>query len=128
MRPVLFSLLAVPVLAAGIVFSACSDEGEGQPCSLQNGSNDCQSNLTCQTVPNANGPRCCPTDLSQATTPECSLPNGGVDASPAPPDVSTDTSSQDSPGEAAPGDAATDAPADGASDARTESAADGTPD
>lgn len=120
MRPLLFSLLAMPVLAAGILIVACSDEGEGQPCSLLNGSNDCQANLTCQTVVNAQGARCCPMDLSQSTTPECSLPNGGVDASSAPPDARADTSTADSPAEAAPGDASADARSDGP----VESAAD----
>lgn len=129
-RPTLFSLLAVPVLAAGVLIAACSDEGEGQPCSLLNGSNDCQSNLICEKPPGqSNSPAvCCPMDLSQATTPECSLPSGVVDASPAPPDVrTTETSSQDSPGEAQgeAGEASADAPAEGASDAPAESAAEG---
>lgn len=126
-RPTLFALLAVPVLAAGVVITACSDEGEGQPCSLLNGSNDCQSNLICEKPPgNSNSSAvCCPPDLSQATTPECSLPSGGVDASPAPPDARTkEASTQDSTTEAAGGDAAADAPAEGASDAPAESATD----
>jgi hypothetical protein len=127
-RPTLFSLLAVPVIAAGLVVAACSDEGEGQPCDPRagnNGSDDCQSGLTCQLIENTQGNRCCPPDRSQATTPECALPSGGVDASPAPPDVrTTETSSQDSPGEAK-GEAAADAPAEGSSDAPAESAAEG---
>jgi hypothetical protein len=126
-RPTLFALLAVPAIAAGVLIAACSDEGEGEPCSLLNGSNDCQANLICEKPPgNSNSPAvCCPPDLSQATTPECSLPSGGVDASPAPPDVRTsETSTQDSPGEAQAegGEAAADAPVEGASDAPTESA------
>jgi hypothetical protein len=125
-RPLLFSLLVVPVLATGLVIAACSDEAEGQPCSHQagnNGSDDCQTGLTCQDIIGVQGPRCCPPNRSQATTPECALPSGGVDASPAPPDARTmDTSSQDSPAEAQ-GEAATDAPAEGASDAPAESAA-----
>jgi hypothetical protein len=126
-RPTLLSLLTVPVLAAGLVIAACSDEGEGQPCDPRagnNGSDDCQSGLTCQTE-NLPSPRCCPPDRSQATTPECAIPSGGVDASPAPPDAKTmDTSTQDSPGEAQ-GEAAADAPAEGSSDAPAESAAEG---
>lgn len=130
-RPTLFALLAVPVLAAGVVIAACSDEGEGQPCSLQNGSNDCQSNLICEKPPGqSDSPAvCCPMDPSQATTPECSLPVTGVDASPAPPDGRTvETSTQDSPAEGAQGDASGDAPAEGAADAPAESASDGGPD
>jgi len=124
-RPLLFSLLVVPLLAAGLVVVACSNESEGQPCSHlagNNGNDDCDSNLTCQDLIGVEGPRCCPPDRSQATTPECALPSGGVDASPAPPDVKTtmETSSQDSPGEAS-----TDAPAEGSSDAPAESAAEG---
>ena len=127
-RPLLFSLLAVPALVAGLVVAACSDEGEGQPCDPRagnNGTDDCQSGLTCQ--PLAGGsPRCCPPDRSQATTPECALPSGEIDASPAPPDAkTTETSTTDSP----QGDGATDAPADttteGSTDAPAESASDG---
>ena len=127
-RPTLFSLLVAPVLAAGLVVAACSDEGEGQPCDSQagnNGNDDCQSGLTCQQIENTQGFRCCPPDRSQATTPECALPSGGVDASPAAPDVRTgEASSQDSPGEAQ-GEAAADAPPEGSSDAPAESAAEG---
>jgi hypothetical protein len=125
-RPTLFFLLAVPVIAAGLVVAACSDEGEGQPCDTRagnNGNDDCQSGLVCTTV--GAGPRCCPPDRSQATTPECALPGGGVDASPAPPDARTmETSSQDSPREAR-AEAGPDAPAEGSSDAPAESAAEG---
>lgn len=125
-RPLLFSLLVVPAFVAGLVVAACSDEGEGQPCSHQNGDNDCQSNLTCQDIVGVQGPRCCPPQRSQATTPECALPSGGVDASPAPPDVKTgETSTQDSPSEAQGEAAASDAPAEGSSDAPAESAAEG---
>jgi hypothetical protein len=127
-RPILFSLLAVPVLATGLVVAACSDEAEGQPCSHQagnNGTDDCQSGLICQDIVGVQGPRCCPQDRSQATTPECALPSGGVDASPAPPDAKPmEASSQDSPAEAQ-GEAAADAPAEGSSDAPAESAAEG---
>jgi hypothetical protein len=128
-RPLLFSLLAVPALAAGLVVVACSDESEGQPCSHQagnNGDDDCQSGLTCQDLIGVQGPRCCPPNRSQATTPECTLPSGVIDASPAPPDGrTTETSTQDSPGEAQ-GEASTDAPAEGmASDAPAETAAEG---
>jgi hypothetical protein len=128
-RPILFSLLAVPLFAAGLVVAACSDEAEGQPCSHQagnNGSDDCASGLTCQDIIGVQGPRCCPQNRSQATTPECALPSTGVDASPLPPDAKTtmDTSTQDSTSEAQ-GEAAADAPAEGSSDAPAESAADG---
>ena len=127
MRHLLFSLLAVPVLAAGIFVVACSDEGEGQPCSLANGSNDCQANLICMAPPGrSNSPAvCCPQNPAQATTPECALPGGIIDASSAPPDArTTETSTHDSPAEAE-GEAGADGSADGAGDAPAESAADG---
>jgi hypothetical protein len=124
-RPTLFSLLAIPVVAFGLVVAACSDEGEGQPCDPRagnNGNDDCQSGLTCQTE-NLPSPRCCPPDRSQATTPECAIPSGGVDASPAPPDAKMmmEASPPDSPAEAQ-GEAAADAPAEVSSDAPAEAA------
>ena len=122
-RPLLFSLLAVPALVAGLVVAACSDEGEGQPCDPRagnNGNDDCQSGLICKQQAGGS-PRCCPSDPSQATTSECKLPSGGVDASPNPPDARTmEAASQDSPGEAA-----ADAPAESTSDAPAETAAEG---
>lgn len=126
-RPLLFSVLAVPALVAGLVVAACSDEGEGQPCDPRannNGNDDCQSGLICKTQAGGS-PRCCPPDPAQATTPECTLPSGGVDASPNPPDVRTvETSTQDSPVEAQ-GEAAADGPTESASDAPAESASEG---
>ena len=127
-RPILLSLLAVPAFVAGVMLAACSDEGEGQPCDTRannNGNDDCQAGLVCTAQASGGGPRCCPPDRSQATTPECALPSGGVDASSAPPDARTsETSTQDSPGEAQ-GEGAADAPTEAARDAPGDSAAEG---
>ncbi len=86
------SVLCV-ALAAIVALPACASESEGYPCSQDNGNNDCDDGLQCVTPPNhsaTNAPSvCCPVNLSQATTPECTV-NGQIDSgSPAPPDGST---------------------------------------
>jgi len=118
-----FWILLVP-LFTGSALGACSDQGEGEICSLlsdNSGNNDCQSGLTCQAIPGVNGARCCPADRTQATTAVCSLNNGVLDASPAPPDA---TGGAVDSGTEASGDAFPDSPAgdtgDAASDAPTE--------
>jgi hypothetical protein len=128
-------LLLSAVLSLFLV--ACSGEGEGQPCDRNaggspQGTDDCQSGLTCQFAPNpaVDGPnsfRCCPPNLTQAKTPECTVPSAGIDASPLPPDAPSGDapteSAVDAPGAetgpsdasdgAIPADAADGAPADG---------------
>jgi hypothetical protein len=108
------ALLIVPAVLV-LVAAACNGEGEGQPCDHlasgnPGGSDDCQSGLICVIPPNpsTNGYRCCPSDLSKATTFECTVANVGIDASPLPPDAA---SSADGP---APGE---DAPVEGSADA-----------
>jgi len=122
--------LALPILGA------CSNETEGQPCDVNSGgspsgTNDCESPLVCQQVTVTAGPRCCPQDLSRATTAECSVSSGGgVDASPSPPDAGVDApgvdaaearpmsdAGQNGPGESGSAiDAAADSPAFDAAD------------
>jgi len=107
MRTRSFLLVLPTLLLAAIV--ACTGEGEGQPCdpnANNSGNDDCASPLVCIRAPNANGFRCCPQNLSQATTFEC-CPTGGaancsvsgvtVDANPNPPVDAT--SGADAPAE-----------------------------
>jgi hypothetical protein len=112
------SLLLLAPALLGVVVLACNGQGEGQPCDHNAGdsrgtghagSDDCQSPLICVNPPNpyTDGYRCCPVDLSQATTFECRAASGlGPDASPAPPEASTSDgpaeSGPDAPPEAAP--------------------------
>jgi hypothetical protein len=88
MRLRLFTLV-VPAFVALAASGGCSNESEGQPCdprAADAGSSDCNSGLVCtQNLPNANGARCCPPDLSTAKTPECALSSGSLDANPSPP-------------------------------------------
>ena len=96
------------------------------------GSSDCNSGLVCtQNLPNANGARCCPADLSTAKTPECALSSGSLDANPSPPqEASSSSSGGDATVEAgeAGGDATTESaagetgPEAGATDGPTEAA------
>ena len=86
-------LLPVPLLAALAVAAACSNEGEGQPCSIDNGNDDCQDGYACVAPPNKNATNapyvCCPGAGQPPTTPECTT-NGAVDSgSSEPPEGST---------------------------------------
>jgi hypothetical protein len=82
-----FVLLALPIAFATVAFAACNGESEGMPC--DHSANDCQDPLTCTNQIPGQGWRCCPQDLTQATTSECSRPTSATDANPAPPDSST---------------------------------------
>ncbi len=102
------ALLLVSALLCALSLSVvgCNGEGEGQPCDLNaggtpSGTNDCQSPLVCTKAPNpatADGYRCCPSTLSQATTPECTAPTSAYfDANPAPPDAPAETATDTGP-------------------------------
>ena len=107
-----FAAFVLPVLAA-LAFASCSNEGEGQPCSLyagNGGNDDCQSGLICTVV--TAGDRCCPSDRTTAKTSECALSSAASgDASPAPPvDGSTsESSSPEAASEAAVGEGSSEA-------------------
>jgi hypothetical protein len=139
LRPALRPLRSLlPAALAFAVLSACSGQGEGELCNTNagnQGSDDCQSGLACVVNPtadmnacgaNAITPckslgRCCPPDPSQATTAVCSSNSGGLDASPAPPDATSEETpsaeaSADAPAEST---AEAEAPGDG-SDGGTE--------
>jgi hypothetical protein len=118
MRVRLASSLVVGLLSVAITIGACSNESEGQPCSTANGNDDCNDGLVCVKPPNAaatNAPTvCCPQDLSQATTTECSVPSFTLgDGSTAAPETST---SGDGPAADVAADSSSDAATDGATD------------
>lgn len=133
MRLRLASFLAVAVVSALIGLAACSNESEGQPCSLFNGNNDCNNGLVCETPPNlgaTNAPTvCCPPAGQPASTPECSL-SGQLDAgNPTPPDSSTFPDvfvAADSAAEARPSDGASETTSDSGSSS-SDGAADAGP-
>ena len=64
-------------VAALVASIACSNQGEGDYCDPQNGNNDCQNGLTCETAPGLAGgavttpSRCCPTPPAPATKAVC---------------------------------------------------------
>jgi hypothetical protein len=97
---------------AAVALASCKGEGEGMPCDTRagnNGNDDCQSPLVCTPGLSVNGPRCCPVDRQHnATTPECALGSGVIDASTAPPEASigveAGTDAPDGAGDVAPGD------------------------
>jgi hypothetical protein len=120
------AFLTLPIAALALAV-ACGGEGEGMPCDTaagNGGDDDCANGLKCTTgLTNAQGARCCPTDRTKATTPECSLGTAvGDAASPAPPDASGEAAA---PAEASANDGATgaEAQADGGTEASAEAAA-----
>lgn len=122
---------ALPLTLAGllagatvVIINACSNQPEGERCSVLaegNGNDDCQDGLVCTEAKLLNNAgdtdRCCPANRSTATTSVCSLqitPDGG---NPAVPD---DADTPDAPavdGGDDASDAAPDAPFVDASDA-----------
>jgi hypothetical protein len=134
-----FALFAVLSLAGSGLVGACSDQGEGEPCSPF--STDCQSNLQCTLVAgNEIGYRCCPIPPAQPSANNiCSPNNPGVgnpppdggpggegDAEGAPEDTGAGEGSSPAPDAAeaavdAASDALGDAPNEGAAEAAIES-------
>jgi hypothetical protein len=96
-------LVLLALVGALVASVACSNQGEGQFCSMANGNSDCQDGLQCIRAPGVtagvNPTRCCPPP-AQATTPECSLNTGGLDASTAAGNVPEGGPETGSPGEA----------------------------
>ena len=94
--------------------SGCTLHGEGDRCSVANGSNDCESPLVCtkrELLTGSTVDRCCPADRTQASTVECSVTfTGSVDAGTSPTQPLVDAGS-------AASDAAVDAGSDAGSDA-----------
>lgn len=71
-----------------VAASGCTQQGEGERCSVANGSNDCESPLVCtrrELLTASSVDRCCPADRAQASTVECSVTfTGSVDAGTSP--------------------------------------------
>jgi hypothetical protein len=126
-------------LALPLLVITCSNQGEGERCSLRGdngGSDECQDGLAC-TNSGLNGAvqggydgRCCPQDRTQATTAICQQavsPAGGDAAIPPIPDSgSPDTSSPAPEGGAdAAVDSPPDSPVDAPPDVQPQDAADG---
>jgi hypothetical protein len=80
------------VCAVLACLGGCAGQGEGELCNRlagNNGNDDCQSGLVCNTAVTSTPGfgRCCPMDMTHATTAVCKGSTGGIDASPAPPDA-----------------------------------------
>lgn len=96
-------------LAGWLVLTACSNNGEGERCQVNNDDNDCEQGLVClpssQVNPSYNSSdRCCPIDRTTASHPACTLLRNPVagdsappaDTGPSNPDTgTTDTGTQD---------------------------------
>ncbi len=153
----LLAVVAFTSLLAAVWAVACGNQGEGGQCNTpdsNSGDDDCADGMECLLASSASGVwasygngipgfgYCCPTDRTQATTPQCTIasavpggnngiPEAGTDGagpgatdgasdapidSPAPVDSSADSSSDaplDSPSDS-PLDAPEDSPADAA--------------
>lgn len=77
----LFSIIAAFVLIA----AACSNQGEGERCEVDNRNEDCDTSAGLICYPagqlNSSSDRCCPADRSKATNPICKAAvTIGVDA------------------------------------------------
>jgi hypothetical protein len=101
-----FAARLIPLFVFALAFAACQQQGQGAPCSTENGSNDCQSGLTCVSVSGVDGTRCCPSGPS--TSSDCTSSGTSVDAN-APPS-GDGSSGADSGGDATVPDASGDAP------------------
>ena len=76
--------------AGWLVLSACSNNGEGERCQVNNNNDDCADGLIClassQVNPSYNSSdRCCPVDRTRASHPACTLLQNSVAGDSAPP-------------------------------------------
>jgi hypothetical protein len=92
--PALPRLLLLAFVGAVLASVACSNQGEGEFCTMANGNNDCQDGLECLAAPGVTGSasvnknRCCPIPPAQPTTSACALNTSTmIDASTEIPDV-----------------------------------------
>jgi hypothetical protein len=120
------ALLGLGVAVLGQV--GCSNQSEGQRCSVDNNNDDCQENLICKPKDQLNGAQdslCCPADSEKATAPAC-RPPGQSNAVPTPVDASTTDATTDSStdagdaGDGSTSDATTDSSTDASSDASSD--------
>ena len=87
-----FAVRALPAVFVAALAFACQGQGEGAPCDTANNvSGDCQSGLTCRSVPGVSGFRCCPTGPSNS--PDCTGSESLPDANPPPEDATLTTDS-----------------------------------
>jgi hypothetical protein len=100
-RSVSATAFSLAFLAIVVLAGACNNQGEGDICDINagnNGDNDCQSGLDCVSAPGAMGSpnpyRCCPTDLTQASSAVCMLSGSSGNTNTAAPvaDASSDAS------------------------------------
>ncbi|WP_394837528.1 MSCRAMM family adhesin SdrC [Pendulispora rubella] len=113
--------------ALGAAFApGCSNQAEGERCSIDNGNSDCESNLECVSV--GNGPsgsqfRCCPNPRTSSSSAACRGETTANDAT-----TPTDTGAPGDSGSDADGqtqDSGQDAPVDAPSDSGTDADAAG---
>jgi len=88
-------------VAAWVVLVACSNNGEGERCQVENNNDDCQDGLICLSKSNVNqgynnGDRCCPVDRSTATHPACTQLQNPIAGDSAPPPDTGPTPTTDS--------------------------------
>jgi hypothetical protein len=95
---------AALMFAGALVFVACSKQGEGERCELENGYDDCEAPLICKSVAGLNGQICCPQDPASASVAECRNASSETDAG-----APTDTSPAADSGSAADTGSASDA-------------------
>ena len=77
-------------LGGWLVLTACSNNGEGERCQVNNNDDDCEQGLIClassQVNPSYNSSdRCCPIDRTTASHPACTLLRNPVAGDSAPP-------------------------------------------
>jgi hypothetical protein len=133
MKPVvaplrLLATLALLGLGVAVLGQAgCSNQSEGQRCSVENGNDDCQDGLICKSKDLLNGAQdslCCPADSKAAVAPACRPPSQTT-TPPAPTgDASTSDASTDSSTDASVDGSTSDATSDSSTDSSTDASSD----
>lgn len=121
MRKRLVSIVISSVLGVVAAVSACSNNGEGERCQVENLNEDCQNGLTCTPKQQlqqqyAGSDRCCPPDRALATEPACKLGTGTIGTNPPSEGGTSDATTTDAADAADAAETSTDAATD-ASDA-----------
>lgn len=101
MRRIRFGVLVVAFVA--LWAGACSNQGEGERCSLDNNNEDCASGLRCQKIEGQDSPLCCPPPDRPSTVAACIpgqvyRPDSGLTDQGLPDSIVTEAAS-DSPGD-----------------------------
>ncbi|WP_394848044.1 hypothetical protein LZC95_11335 [Pendulispora brunnea] len=111
--------LVVALCVFGVIGAAfapgCSNQAEGERCSIDNGNADCESNLECVSV-SAGQYRCCPNPRTSSSSAAC---RGEITLNDAttPTDTGTQDGDTDTGTDAQTQDSGQDAPVDAPSDA-----------